>query len=365
MKLNWLTKGSDDQNLGGKSESFGTWVQATSKPITWSFCPLNAYQTDSPIEYIGTFVETNNIRLLISYMQRIWMWYGCIIGPRIELQHRRDDFKSLDEAFWIDTWICLYDIKIKWIKIFKIEPRHRCYEMNLYPNMFFFVLDWTSIRSTWPFDLSRWGDLPSQISVTSKHPSCGFDGSFLLEALFVGRRFQNTWRSGGECRESRWLIGMIGLDRTDVPVFGSVYTAVETELLNNVTVTQRHEKCGGEQLTGHGKVLLLVWIVSVFHQEISSPSLMCDWQALPAEVEHIVPARTPKIWSENVSSWAWAKELQHQDFLFFLAKTVEMGCSETASCPNKHWQATACYKHENLESFLFSPELHDLDWPGR
>lgn len=98
------------------------------------------------------------------------------------------------------------------------------------------------------------------------------------------------------------MIGMIGLDRTDVPVFGSVYTAVETELLNNVTVTQRHEKCGGEQLTGHGKVLLLVWIVSVFHQEISSPSLMCDWQALPAEVEHIVPARTPKIWSENVSS---------------------------------------------------------------
>ena len=145
MKLNWLTKGSDDQNLGGKSESFGTWVQATSKPITWSFCPLNAYQTDSPIEYIGTFVETNNIRLLISYMQRIWMWYGCIIGPRIELQHRRDDFKSLDEAFWIDTWICLYDIKIKWIKIFKIEPRHRCYEMNLYPNMFF--LFWTGLPS--------------------------------------------------------------------------------------------------------------------------------------------------------------------------------------------------------------------------
>lgn len=85
-------------------------------------------------------------------------------------------------------------------------------------------------------------------------------------------------------------------DRPDVPVFGLRALQLRQnyyELLNNVT---------GEQLKGHGKVLLLVWIFSVFHQEISSFSLMCDWQALPAEVEHIVPARTPKIWSENVSS---------------------------------------------------------------
>ena len=84
-----------------------------------------------------------------------------------------------------------YDIKSKWIKMFKIEPRHRCYEMNIYPNMFFFL--GTELPSVLLDHLiSVDGVWPSQISVTSKHPSCGFDGSFLLEALFVGRRFQST-----------------------------------------------------------------------------------------------------------------------------------------------------------------------------
>ena len=113
---------------------WGRECKQLANPLLEVFVPSMPIKQIVPLNIIGTFVETNNIRLLISYMQRIWMWYGCIIGPRIELQHRRDDFKSLDEAFWIDTWICLYDIKIKWIKIFKIEPRHRCYEMNLYPN---------------------------------------------------------------------------------------------------------------------------------------------------------------------------------------------------------------------------------------